>query len=62
MGQGTRQSELHRRRTRKVKLRAMRERFGAAKSSTEKEAVIAKVARLAPWLTADEFKATAKKA
>ncbi|TSC78791.1 MAG: hypothetical protein G01um101425_950 [Candidatus Peregrinibacteria bacterium Gr01-1014_25] len=38
---------------RKAKIRKLRERYGAAKSSTQKEQVIAKSARVAPWLSVE---------
>ena len=56
-----RQVELHSRRMRKMKLRKLRVRYGAAKSSTEKEAVIQKASRIAPWLKQEEFLAPLKK-
>ena len=46
---------------RKMKLKKLRVRYTNAKSSTEKEAVIQKASRIAPWLKQEEFLAPLKK-
>ena len=61
MGQGTRKSEIHQRRNRRKKLGALRRKFKESKSATEKEKLVTKAGRIAPWLTEQEFVAIAKK-
>ena len=48
-------SETNRRRQRRAKLGRLREKFTAAKTDDEKSAVLAKVGKFAPWLSAEEF-------
>lgn len=54
-----RHTEIKARRARKKKMTKLRERF-ANGTATEKEKVLEKVAKIAPWITADEFKNMAK--
>ena len=55
-----RNTEIAQRRTRKMKLRKLRARYGEAKSATEKEKIVEKAGRIAPWVTKDEFLAPLK--
>ena len=50
-----RNNEMARRRVRKVKLHALRTKYAATKKETEHAAILAKIAKLAPWLTKEEF-------
>ena len=50
-----RKTELHRRRKRKEKLGKLRKKFLLAKTSQEKEQILEKVRRIAPWLSKEEF-------
>ena len=50
-----RQREIHARRVRKMKLRSLRARYSDAKSATQKEQIVIKVARVAPWLSLEQF-------
>ena len=56
-----RQKEIHARRVRKKKMTALRARYRDAKSGTHKEHVVAKAARVAPWISEEEFVALAKR-
>ena len=56
-----RSTEIHRRRVRKVKLRKLRAKYKEAKGAVEKEKITAKVAKIAPWLSEEEFAAPLKK-
>ena len=60
MGQ-IRKTEIHARRVRKVKMKKLRERFTASKSAAEKELILQKVGRVAPWMSGEPFLATVKK-
>ena len=55
-----RTTEQARRRSRKKKLRKLRARYKDAKSAMEKEKIVAKVGRIAPWVTHEHFVATTK--
>lgn len=53
MGRIERQRELARRRTRRVKLKKLRERFEAAKTETEKNELREKAFRVSPLASLD---------
>ena len=46
---------LHQRRKRKEKYRRLRKAYLEAKSEAEKERILQKVKRIAPWLSREEF-------
>ena len=48
-------TEINRRRQRHMKLYKLREKFVIAKSDDEKQALMAKVNKVAPWLSEAEF-------
>ncbi|MDR5693808.1 MAG: hypothetical protein QN198_00130 [Armatimonadota bacterium] len=50
-----RDRELRRRRHRKEKLRKLRKKYTSAQSEAERQAIWAKVQKIAPWLTLQEF-------
>lgn len=50
MGRIFRRTEIHARRARKSKMRKLRTRFAATKSAAEKEKILAKMGRIAPWV------------
>jgi hypothetical protein len=50
-----RKTEIHQRRKRKEKFRQLRAKFALAKTDQEKEKILAKVKRIAPWLSQEEF-------
>jgi hypothetical protein len=50
-----RKTEIHRRRKRREKLRKLRSRYSLAKTNQEKEKILEKVKRIAPWLSEEEF-------
>lgn len=54
MGRIIRRNEIHARRARRLKLRALRARYKAAKSATEKEKILSKIGRIVPWLKEEE--------
>lgn len=56
-----RQREIHARRARKLKTSKLRARYSEAKSATQKEQVLEKLARISPWLSLEEFAAPLKK-
>lgn len=56
-----RQMEIKRLRTRKAKLKKLRAKYSEAKGAIEKDKIAAKVAKIAPWLTEEEFAAPLKK-
>lgn len=64
MGRIERQRELARRRTRKVKVKKLREKFAKATDNNTKELIIAKMRRVSPLidLEADAKAAAAAKA
>jgi len=53
--------ERHARRVRKVKLKKLRAKLLNAKTGGDKERVLVKVMRIAPWMTEAEFVATTKR-
>ena len=55
-----RQTEIHARRVRRGKLRQLRQKYAAAKTGLHKEKVLTKVARIAPWLSEEQFLAPVK--
>lgn len=48
MGRIERSRELARRRTRRVKLKKLREKLAAAKTDADKEAIVAKARKISP--------------
>ena len=50
-----RNNEMARRRTRKIKLYKLRTKYTATKKETEHATILAKIAKLAPWLKKEEF-------
>jgi hypothetical protein len=54
-----RRNEFHKRRVRKMKMHKLRARFTEG-TATEKEKILEKAAKIAPWLSAEEFKKLAK--
>jgi hypothetical protein len=58
MGRVERSRELARRRTRRAKLKKLRTKFTAAKSETDKKAILDKARRVSPFV---EFAAPAAK-
>jgi hypothetical protein len=61
MGQVIRRAEIRRRRTRKAKVAALRTRYQATTSKTDKQAIMTKLAKVAPWLSEEQFVAPIKK-
>lgn len=61
MGQVIRSKEIRRRRTRRVKMQKLRQRYAVSKTKKEKDEVLAKVRRIAPLLTEEQFLASLKK-
>lgn len=61
MGQIIRRSEIRRRRTRKAKVAALRQKYQATTSKTDKQAILAKLVKVAPWLSEEQFLAPLKK-
>lgn len=61
MGQVIRLAEIRRRRARKAKINLLRTRYAASKNKSEKDAIMAKVAIIAPWMTDEQFLMTIKK-
>jgi hypothetical protein len=53
MGRIERQREIARKRTRRVKLKKLRTKLAAAKSETDKAALIAKIQRVSPFATVE---------
>jgi hypothetical protein len=56
-----RQREIHARRTRKRKLNQLRVRYSDAKGPLQKEQVMAKLGRVAPWLNEEALTGKKKK-
>jgi hypothetical protein len=50
-----RKTEIHQRRKRKQQFRRLREKYSLAKTDQEKEKILEKVRRIAPWLNEEEF-------
>lgn len=61
MGQIIRRSEIRRRRARKAKVAALRQKYQATTSKTDKQAILAKLVKVAPWLSEEQFLAPLKK-
>ncbi|MBU0708949.1 hypothetical protein KJ596_04360 [Patescibacteria group bacterium] len=57
MANRIRTKRLRAKRQRQVKLRKLRAKFASTVSETEKQKILEKVGRIAPWLTAKEFTA-----
>ena len=47
--------ELKTKRTRRSKLATLRKRFAATQNEQDKEQILEKVKRVAPWLSSEEF-------
>jgi hypothetical protein len=58
MGRVERDRELARKRARRVKLKKLRTKYAAAKSETEKKAILEKARKISPFV---EFEAAAAK-
>lgn len=58
MARQDRRWEIRRRRNRRKKLAKLRIRYAAARSNAEREKILAKVQRVAPTVTREEFLAT----
>ena len=56
MGRVERTREIARRRTRRAKLKKLRKKFADAKSGADKEAILAKVRRISPFVVLSEDK------
>lgn len=56
-----RQTEIHARRTRRRKLKKLRQKYVAAKSGLQKEKVLVSQGRVAPWLSEELFLAPLKR-
>jgi hypothetical protein len=57
MSAPSRRPEIRRRRTRKEKISALRRRYATAKSDTERNQFFARVKRISPFMTLEEFTA-----
>jgi hypothetical protein len=55
-----RKGEMHRRRVRRRKLADLRQRYDAAKTEEDRASLLAKLTRVAPTLSPQQFLATAK--
>jgi len=55
-----RQTEIHQRRVRKLKLKKLRGRYKEANNASEKQKIVEKLTRLAPWISEEEFVAASK--
>ncbi len=55
MSAPSRRPEIRRRRTRKEKIHALRRRYAAAKSDDDRNQIFARVKRLSPSITLEEF-------
>ena len=62
MPRSIRRNELHARRVRRQQLKKLRVRFAKAKTSADKEKILAKVARVAPGISPEQFVAPIKTA
>jgi hypothetical protein len=60
MPRDDRKGEMHRRRVRRRKLAELRQRYAAAKTEEERAALLAKLARVAPTLSPQQFLATVR--
>jgi len=56
-----RRFEIRKKQKRRRKLKKLRELFAKAKSKEEKEKILEKVSRIAPWLSEEEFLSSLKK-
>ena len=48
-------SEFKRRKQRRAKLGSLRKKYVASRTEDEKKTILAKVIRVAPWLSQDQF-------
>lgn len=55
MGKVIRRSEIRRRRARRAKIDLLRAKYAAAKTKKEKDAIMAKLAVVAPWISEQQF-------
>jgi len=62
MPRSIRRNELHARRVRRQSLKKLRVRFAKAKTNADKEKILAKVARVAPGISPEQFVAPIKTA
>jgi hypothetical protein len=62
MPRSIRRNEINARRTRRRHLKKLRARFAKAKTSADKEKILAKVARVAPGVSPEQFVAPIKTA
>jgi hypothetical protein len=60
MARHDRKGELHRRRVRRRKLVELRQRYAAAKTEEERASLLAKLSRVAPTLSPQQFLTTVK--
>lgn len=60
MGRQIRRTEIHARRVRTKRLKQLQARYKDSKSASEKEEILAKVAKRAPWLAGEKFLAMVK--
>ena len=56
-----RQTEIHARRVRRMKLHKLRQKYAGAKTGLQKEKVLGSQARVAPWLSEELFLAPLKR-
>jgi len=55
VGKGNLKSRIHKRKTRRQKLHKLRQKYPEAKTEGEKQKIAEIVAKIAPWLTVEEF-------
>ena len=55
MGDQVRRKEIRRRRTRVNKIKTLREKYGKAKNESERSAILAKLKRVHPGLSKEQF-------
>ena len=55
MGGPTRPKYIRRKRKRREKLRKLREKYKLAKTQNEKDKILEKVWKIAPWISKEEF-------
>ena len=55
MGGPTRPKYIRKKRKRKEKLRKLREKYKLAKTQDEKDKILEKVWKIAPWISREEF-------
>lgn len=55
VGKGALKSRIHKRKVRRQKLHKLRQKYQEAANEAEKKRITEKVAKIAPWLTEEEF-------